>query len=252
MTIIFGSFTTKFANFSTGKSSPSEFKNDINRFVLWFIYLFVARFILSYVSTLSINISGIRTTRSIKRAFFENILRQEIWYFDLHDHGAAAIQVTTTSDRINHGIGEKLAIVIQSLSTFFSAFIIALTIQWKLALITISVIPLIIVIVGGGVNIDLRFESRIVQLYSIAAVLAQESIASISITQSFWAQNKMTQNYNEYLKKAYIEGMKRSPIIGVVFCAQYFVVNGAIALSFWHGFHMYQNGEIESVGTVFT
>ncbi|KIW87663.1 uncharacterized protein Z519_11637 [Cladophialophora bantiana CBS 173.52] len=252
MSLVFGTFTTKFNNFASGRSTPQQFRDDVDHFVLWFIYLFVGRFGVTYIATGTISISATRTTRAFRKAFLESTLRQEIWHFDRQTNGATATQVTTNGNRIQTGIAEKLVFVIQALSMFFASFIVALAAQWKLALITMSVIPAIFIITGVCIAIDAVQEARVLRIYSRAAVLAEEVLSSIRTIHAFYAQKKMVQRYDDFLQQAHKEGGKKSPNYGVLFSTQYFCVYSAIALSFWQGFRMYQNGEIQTVGKVFT
>lgn len=252
MTLIFGQFTTDFNNFSAGRSSPAEFRNKVDSFVLWFIYLFVARFVLTYFTNVAISVAGIRTTRALRKAFLESTLRQEVWHFDKTDNGSAATQVTTNGNRVNQGIAEKLATVFQGVSLFFSSFIIALVIQWKLALICMSIIPALFLIIGIIIPIDAVQEARITRFYSQGAVLAQDAISSIRTIHAFGAQDKIVAKYDEYLSMAHKEGKKKSPNYGVLFATQNFLVTAATSLAFWQGYRMFRSGEINSVGTVFT
>jgi ATP-binding cassette subfamily B (MDR/TAP) protein 1 len=99
MTIIFGQFTTKFTGFvssSGGEQAAQEFRENVNNFVLWFVYLFAARFVVVYISNVTVSIAAIRTTRSIRRTFLEKTLRQEIWHFDKQSIGSVSSQVTTS------------------------------------------------------------------------------------------------------------------------------------------------------------
>ena len=99
MTIIFGQFTTKFTSFVSGGRSEQEaqrFKDNVDGFVLWFIYLFVARFAVVYIGNLAVSIAALRTTRTIRRTFLERTLRQEIWHFDKQSIGSISSQVTTS------------------------------------------------------------------------------------------------------------------------------------------------------------
>jgi ATP-binding cassette subfamily B (MDR/TAP) protein 1 len=155
-------------------------------------------------------------------------------------------------DRINQGISDKLATAVQAVSLFFSAFIVALAIQWKLSLITMSIIPPIFIINGALVPIDVRYETRIVRIYSRAAVLAQEALSSIKTVHAFWAHDKIVRKYDEFLTEAHKVGFKRGPLWGALFAGEYFCVRAGTALSFWQGASMYRSGEIPNVGTVFT
>lgn len=124
------------------------------------------------------SIAAIRTTKAMRIAFLEHTLRQEAWYFDEQGNGSIASQVTTNGNKINTGIAEKLSIFFQSLATFLVAFVVALAIQWKLALITMSIIPAIFLFLSVCVPIDARIESRILKIYSAAASLAEVRIKS--------------------------------------------------------------------------
>lgn len=50
----------------------------------------------------------------------------------------------------------------QGISLFFSAYIVALAVQWKLALIVMSIVPAIIVVIVGCIAWDAPVEARIV------------------------------------------------------------------------------------------
>jgi ATP-binding cassette, subfamily B (MDR/TAP), member 1 len=133
MTLVFGSSTSAFNDVATGAQSRAEFSNRINHLVLYFVYIFVARFVIGYVGTLAISIAAARVTRSVRQAYLEATLRQEISFFDQESTGSAATQVTTNGNRINQGIAEKVFTLVQGFALFFSAFIVALSVQWKLA-----------------------------------------------------------------------------------------------------------------------
>jgi len=97
MTLVFGSSTASFNNFAVGQGSSRQFTAQINHLVLYFVYLFVARFVIGYLGTLCICIAATRTTRSLRKAFLESLLRQEVWHFDNEDNGSPATQVTMSS-----------------------------------------------------------------------------------------------------------------------------------------------------------
>ncbi|KAF4979221.1 hypothetical protein FZEAL_4530 [Fusarium zealandicum] len=252
MTIVFGQFTGKFSDYAGGSIDPDEFSDTVTTFVLWFIYLFVGKFVLTYVATITITISGIRTTRVLRQSFLEHLLRTEIWYFDTANIGSPASQITTNVTRINQGIAEKLSLLIQALAMFFASFIVALAVQWKLALITMSVLPLFFLIIGVCVALDAPIEAKVTGAYSQGSAFAHEVLSSIRTVHAFWAQDKMTERYNEYLKEAHEHGNKKSLINGFLGSATYFSIYSGNALAFWQGFRMFQSGEVESVGQIFT
>ena len=77
-------------------------------------------------------------------------------------------------------------------------------------------------------------------------------MSSIKTIHAFGAQQKIVNRYDEYLETAHKEGKKKSIIFGILFATQSFMVMSGTALAFWEGFRLFQSGEIESVGKVFT
>ena len=97
MTLVFGSSTSSFNDYAVGQGSSDNFQNNINHLVLYFVYLFIGRFVIGYVATLCICIAAARTTNSLRKIFLDSLLRQDISHFDLPDNGSAATQVTTST-----------------------------------------------------------------------------------------------------------------------------------------------------------
>ncbi|EWC43425.1 hypothetical protein DRE_07611 [Drechslerella stenobrocha 248] len=253
MTIVFGQFTTKFNNFARDPSQGEQFMRDINSFVLYFIYFFVGRFSAIFMATSCATIAATRTVRSLREEFLKHLLRMDISHFDKSGTGKTASQVTSNANRINSGIAQKLVMLIQAISMFFASFIVALAVQWKLALITlVSVIPATMVVAGICFSIDEKIETATTKIYSQASELAQEAFSSIRAVQAFSAQDRMMVKYEKYLVEAHRVGDKKSPLYLVFFPFSFFFTYAGTALAFWQGYRMFRSGEIPNVGTVFT
>ncbi|KAL9001911.1 MAG: hypothetical protein Q9188_005137 [Gyalolechia gomerana] len=156
--IAFGSFTIKFGDFSTDGISPGDFK-EVNSFVLYYDYLFLARFLIIYILTVPVMTASIRTTKALRRAFLPSTLRKRIC-------GSIATQVGTNGNKITQGTANKLFLFVQVISTSLSAFVVALALQWKLALITLTCVPLIFSAPAVAIGLDSFIESKVLQIFS--------------------------------------------------------------------------------------
>ena len=96
MALVFGSTTGSINIFASEQCNPQHFQDRIHHLVLWFVYLFVGRFVIGYFGTLCICIAAARTTNSLRKAFLESLLRQDIAHFDMQGNGSVATQVTTS------------------------------------------------------------------------------------------------------------------------------------------------------------
>jgi len=105
-----------------------------------------------------------------------------------------------------------------------AAFIVALAVQWKLALICVCILPTIIVVTGISAMIDIMQESQISKIYSEAGLLAEEVFSSIATVQSYWLQPLMFKKYDALLAETQRLGTKKSPNYGVMFSTSFFCV----------------------------
>ncbi|RHZ66400.1 hypothetical protein CDV55_102878 [Aspergillus turcosus] len=252
MSLLFGKLTSEYSNFSNGSVDPEKLSKSVRTTVVWFIYLFVAKLVLTYLATTAITISSIRTTRALRVHCFECLLRTEVWYFDTPGVGSPATQITTSAARISQGIAVRLLNVTQGLTVFCASFVVSMIVQWKLTLITMMVIPASFVITGICVSFDAPIEAAMAQAYSQAAALAREALSSIGTVHAFSAQRIMVSRYNTHLTEAHRQGRKKFIIYGFLVSPTYLCVYSGIALAFWQGHRMYDRGEIRDVSSIMT
>ncbi|KAK7425779.1 hypothetical protein QQZ08_007755 [Neonectria magnoliae] len=252
MNVIFGAFVGVINDFTQGDISPAKFRDAIGTHILRFIYIFIGRFVCSYIFTVSLTVAGTRITKTIRYRFLEATLSQEIAYFDSGSGGSVSSQATTNGNLIQQGICEKLGLTVQGLSTCVAAIVIAIISQWKLALITSTIAPVIFIVTGIAMGIDAQIESRILSIYSYADALAEDVIGSIRNVHAFWMRPRLIQKYDDYLHRASKEADKKSPVWGIIYSVEFFMMFVGYSLCFWRGVHMYADGEIRGPGVIVT
>ncbi|KOC12106.1 ATP-binding cassette multidrug transport protein [Aspergillus flavus AF70] len=235
MDVLFGKMITNFNNFATGSDSPDQFRSELNKFTLYFVYLFIGKFVLVYAWTLSLSVSAVRTTKSLRIAFLTHLLRQDIGFFDRNESGSSVVQLTTNANLVNQGISEKLGFAVQGTATFVAAFIVAFVVQWKLTLITICIAPAILIVTSVCAGILVKQENRIIHVNSIAGSLAEEVLASMKTVHAFSAFSKLTSKYDDHAKEAKRLGLTQSLNMAILYSAEFFCVYAGYGLAFWQG-----------------
>ncbi|KAI5463945.1 P-loop containing nucleoside triphosphate hydrolase protein [Mariannaea sp. PMI_226] len=251
MDIVFGKFVNVFNDFVNGTLSPAGYRSEVSKYSLYFVYLFIGKFALTYLWTMLISITAIRTTKALRTDFVRQTLRQEVSFFDSPSSSIAG-QITTNANLINHGISEKLGLIVVGLSTFFTAFIVAFCVQWKLTLIVICIVPVNIIVTIICVVFDMGYEYAMFDVYSRASSLAEEAFATIRTAHAFWAFPKLSKRFSSILEDAGKIGAKKSLIYAILFPTEFFCIFSGYGLAFWQGMRMYSSGEIENPGTVVT
>lgn len=241
---------------------------------LWFVYFFIAKFVLSYIWTVCssyaavsgtpplgtdltssnqvlISITALRATKALRIDFVRQTLRQEIAYFDSPTTTVSS-QVTTNATHVNQGISEKLGLIVQGVSTFIAAFIVAFAVQWKLTLIIIAIVPVNLIITIICVFIDAKIDFRVLGISATGSSLAEEMFSSIRTVHAFWAKPKLSRKFEEVLDRARAAGKKKSHVYAVLFGVEFFCIYCGYGLAFWQGIRMYGRGEVKEVGNIIT
>ncbi|CAM1501550.1 Fc.00g035340.m01.CDS01 [Cosmosporella sp. VM-42] len=251
MEIVFGKFVNVFNDFIAGRSSPADFRREVGQYSLYLVYLFIGRFVLTYLWTVLVSISAIRTTKALRVDFVRQTLRQEISFFDSPSSSVSG-QITTNGNLINAGISERLGNTVQALSAFITAFIVAFTVQWKLTLIILCIVPVNLVVTFICSSIDDGYEIAIFNIYARSSMLADEAFSTIRTAHAFWAFPKLCDRFIVILEEARQVGARKSLIYAILFAMEFFLIYAGYALAFWQGIRMYSTGEITKPGTVVT
>lgn len=177
-------------------------------------------------------------------------MRQDIAYFDTCSPGAVATKTSSNANLVHGGLAEKVGTMFQGLSMLVSAFIVAFATQWKLSLVVAVSIPTVVIIVGITLAMDTKLEGKILEIYTKSGSLVEEAFSSIRVLTAFNARDKILKKNDIYLDQAKAYGVKKGPILGVLYSSEFSVMYAAYALAFWYGVRLLFRGEIEEGGTV--
>lgn len=153
MTIVWGSSVDKFNAFGAGHLSGSAMYDEVQKLGLWFLYLFIARLVLIYIYTICFGFAATRATRALRKDFLKSLLRQDVAYLDTCSPGTIASTVSNNADVVENTLGERVGGLFFVLSMIVSAFVVAFTRQWKLAFVTGTSLPAIML--GFGLTFAL-------------------------------------------------------------------------------------------------
>ncbi|QKX55415.1 uncharacterized protein TRUGW13939_02508 [Talaromyces rugulosus] len=156
------------------KEPAEEKKNGTNG-----LLVSIVRLVATYIYASCFTYVAYYLTRNVRQSYLRAALSQEIAYYDRSTSGSISQQATTNGKLIQSGIGEKLGIVIQAISTFVAAFVIAFVTQWKLTLILIFMVPTLIIALGMAGGIDAMIEAKILQVYAQAGSYAENVLGGV-------------------------------------------------------------------------
>ncbi|KAK4234337.1 ATP-binding cassette sub-family B member 5 [Achaetomium macrosporum] len=250
--LVIGQFLGMLSDFTVITSDPDGFMADVSRFALYFVYIGIARFALTYIYATAFTYVAFRLTRNVRQLYLRSALSQEVGFFDQGTAGSISMQATSNGKLIQTGIADKLGLFFESIATFLASFILAFVSQWKLTLIIICIIPAVMLVVGGVATIATKVDSKVFQVLGQAGTYGESTLGNVRAIKAFGLESRIIRKYCSYLDDAQRLGNKKSGLYGVMFGWQYFVIYAGMGLAFWQGVEMTARGEVDGIATVFT
>ncbi|KAM3367842.1 hypothetical protein ACQJBY_016410 [Aegilops geniculata] len=132
--------------------------------------------------------TGERQVGALRRRYLEAVLRQDVGFFDTDARtGDVVFSVSTDTLLVQDAIGEKVGNFIHYLATFLAGLVVGFVSAWRLALLSIAVIPGI-AFAGGLYAYTLTgLTSKSRDSYANAGIIAEQVLflERLSLGQSF-------------------------------------------------------------------
>ncbi|XP_028631884.1 multidrug resistance protein 1B isoform X2 [Grammomys surdaster] len=264
--LVFGNMTDSFTNAensilpsitnqseinSTQIVSNSNLEEDMATYAYYYTGIGAGVLIVAYIQVSLWCLAAGRQIHKIRQKFFHAIMNQEIGWFDVHDVGELNTRLTDDVSKINDGIGDKIGMFFQNMTTFLAGFIIGFISGWKLTLVILAVSPLIGLSSALWAKVLTSFTDKELQAYAKAGAVAEEVLAAIRTVIAFGGQKKELERYNKNLEEAKNVGIRKAITANISIGIAYLLVYMAYALAFWYGTTLVLSNEY-SIGQVLT
>nr|XP_004662350.2 multidrug resistance protein 2-like isoform X2 [Jaculus jaculus]XP_045016354.1 multidrug resistance protein 2-like isoform X2 [Jaculus jaculus]XP_045016355.1 multidrug resistance protein 2-like isoform X2 [Jaculus jaculus] len=262
--LLFGNMTDSFTN-TENKILPnvinqsetnstqisSHLEENMTMYAYYYTGIGAGVLIAAYIQVSFWCLAARRQIHKIRQQFFHAIMKQEIGWFDVHDVRELNTRLTDDVSRISDGIGEKIGMFFQSITTFLAGFIVGFISGWKLTLVILAISPVIGLSSAMWAKVLSSFTTKELSAYAKAGAVAEEVLAAIKTVIAFGGQNKELQRYNKNLEEAKIIGIKKAVTANISIGAAYLLVYASYALAFWFGTSLVFSNEY-SIGQVLT
>uniref|UniRef100_A0A3Q2ZN91 ATP-binding cassette sub-family B member 5 n=1 Tax=Kryptolebias marmoratus TaxID=37003 RepID=A0A3Q2ZN91_KRYMA len=192
-----------------------------------------------------------RQVKRIRTLFFHRIMQQDIGWFDVNETGELNTRLTDDVYKIQEGIGDKVGMLIQSFSSFISAFIIGFTQGWKLTLVILAVSPALGISAAIFSKVLASFTTKEQSAYAKAGAVAEEVLSAIRTVFAFSGQQKEIERYHKNLEDAKTMGIKKAISANIAMGFTFLMIYLSYALAFWYGSTLILSKEY-TIGTVLT
>ncbi|XP_063817690.1 ATP-dependent translocase ABCB1-like isoform X2 [Pseudophryne corroboree] len=212
-----------------------DIESEMTRYSYYYVGIGCGVFVLSFFQVWTFLLSAARQTHRIRQRFFKAVLHQEMAWFDSNQIGTLNTRLTEDINTIHEGLGDKISIFIQFLSTFIAGIIIGFVNGWKLTLVILSVSPILGVSAALWTKLLATFTMEELSAYASAGAVAEEIITAIRTVVAFNGQEQALTKYRANLRNAREVGIKKTITTNVSMGLTQFLIFGAYALAFWYG-----------------
>ncbi len=194
-----------------------------------------AEFLLEFVQTSTLQMTGQRIMFDLRMQIYGHLQRLDVRFYDRNPVGRLMTRVTTDVDALNELFTSGVVSVFGDVFALAAIMGAMLWLDWRLALVAFSVIPLI-VMVTQWFRVNVRDTYRDVRLW-IARInsFLQENITGISTVQLF---RREARNFEQFdgINTAHMQANLRSIFYYAVFYPAIELIAAlATALIIWFG-----------------
>jgi ATP-binding cassette subfamily B protein len=207
----------------------------LGRLAAMYLGILVAAFASEYAQTWILQLTGQRIMFDLRMAIYGHLQRLDLKYYDRNPVGRLMTRVTSDVDVLNDLFTSGVVTVFGDLFTLAGIMGVLLWMDWRLALVTFSVLPLI-VLVTQWFRRNVRDSYRVVRGW-IARINAflQENITGMSTVQLFRREALNYARFEEIDRRHRDANIDSIFYYSVFYPAIELVSSLASALIIWYG-----------------
>ncbi|KAL2828330.1 P-loop containing nucleoside triphosphate hydrolase protein [Aspergillus pseudoustus] len=254
MNIIFGNIVGDFTEYFIPGSDTTEdeFKSAVSTSSLFIVYLFIGRFVLTYIAMFSFRMISLKASSALRLQYMQALFAQPVSKLDEISVGSVTNTITALSNTMQQSVSDRLAVLFQAIALLISAYAIAFRYSWALTLVVSSAILFVALGFSATVPILIKGQQGVDRADEKHASIAADVFSSIRTVFSLGAEESLTQRYGEWVEEARRRGTRMALVTGIHLALLFFSMYSSFALAFWFGLKLYREGHIPDVGTVIT
>jgi ABC-type multidrug transport system fused ATPase/permease subunit len=220
----------------------------------WIVGAFVLAGLLnwgmSYVQTYLTGWVGERILADLRIGLFRHLQRLSLGFYERTRAGVIISRLTNDVEAIDQLVTDGVTSLVQNTLTLLGTAILLFILDWRLALATLAVIPLMsVATVIFRVRSTRAYRAVRERLGLVTATLA-EDIAGMRIVQAFTREEANIRNFKNVSERYRDSNMETVVLNGLYFPFVDLLSSIALAVVLGYGGHLYFNGDV-TLGTLF-
>jgi ABC-type multidrug transport system fused ATPase/permease subunit len=215
-----------------------------------FVAAGLANWGMTYVETYLTGWVGERILADLRVRLFEHLQRLSLGFYERNRAGVIISRLTNDVEAIDQLVTDGVTSLVQNTLTLLGTAIILLVLDWRLALATCAVIPLMGVATAIFRTRSARAYAAVRERLGLVTATLAEDIAGMRIVQAFTRERPAFENFRAIALHYRAANMQTIVLNGIYFPIVDLLSTVALAVVLAYGGHLYFGGSI-TLGTLF-
>ncbi|KAK8582901.1 hypothetical protein V6N13_069667 [Hibiscus sabdariffa] len=224
----------------------SKLKSEIRLYSLIFLGLAVASFFANLLQHYNFAVMGERLVKRVREKSLAKVLTFEVGWFDQDENSSAAIcaRLSTEASTFRSFIADRMSLLVQVFFSATLAFLFSLIVTWRIAIVMIAFQPLLIGCFYSRTVIMKSMSKKAQKAQNEGSQLASEAIVNHRTITAFSSQKRILHLFIGTMKGPRQQSVKQGYISGFGLFSSQFLTTASIALTFWYGGRLINQGQV--------
>jgi ATP-binding cassette subfamily B protein len=222
------------------------------------LYVVVAIFVaaglanwgMTYVETYFTGWVGERILADLRNRLFEHLQKLSLGFYERNRAGVIISRLTNDVEAIDQLVTDGVTSLVQNTLTLIGTAIILFVLDWRLALATCAVLPLISIATAVFRTRSARAYAAVRERLGLVTATLAEDIAGMRVLQAFTREEPAYENFRE-VAGHYREANMRTVVLNALYFPFVDLLSSvALAVVLGYGGHLYFGGTL-TLGTLF-
>ncbi|CAA7032090.1 unnamed protein product [Microthlaspi erraticum] len=227
-------------------TSHDEIKEKTMIYALSFVGLAVLSFLINISQHYNFAYMGEYLTKRIRERMLSKVLTFEVGWFDRDENSSGAIcsRLAKDANVVRSLVGDRMALLVQTISAVTIACTMGLVIAWRLALVMIAVQPVIIVCFYTRRVLLKSMSKKAIKAQDESSKLAAEAVSNVRTITAFSSQERIMKMLDKAQETPRRESIRQSWFAGIGLAMSQSLTTCTWALDFWYGGRLIAGGYI--------
>src|SRR5712691_4151844 len=220
----------------------------------WIVVAFLgaagANWATSYAQTYFTGWTGERILADLRNTLFGHLQRLSLGFYERNRAGVIISRLTNDVEALDQLVTDGVSSLVQNTLTLIGTAILLFVLDWRLALATLAVVPVMSVGTFFFRKYSARAYSAVRERLGLVTATLAEDIAGMRVVQAFTREQANIRNFRE-ISDRYRQSNQQTVVLnGIYFPFVDLLSTVALAVVLGYGGHLYFQGAV-TIGTLF-